>query len=474
VPLSGVRVVDLTRILAGPFCSMLLADMGAEVIKIEPPGGGDPVRRQGVLVEGLSWYFAQFNRNKKSITLDLHAEEGKAILSRLIARADVLVENYRPGVLARMGFGEERLRELNPDLVVSGINGSGSTGPYAARPSFDFIAQAMSGFMSVNGRNGAAPMRAAMPISDLVAGLYGAFGVACALVARRGGRTRGQRVESSMMNGLISLMAYLSANYLATGQLPPRTGNEHPIAAPYGLYRAADGEVAIAPSTDDVGRRLFRALEIEPMLDRPDFSGYEQRLDHRDAVKRAGQRAHPRAHCGPLDRAPEPRGRAVWPRGGSQGGVPDPQVLAQEMLLEVEHPGHGLVRMTGFPVKLSATPCRVRLPAPELGADTEAVLRELGRGRDLAAPGAAGDLSHGRGCRHMIANAERTVLLSSLGWVDHDALWRFDVRTASVDHIPLASGARYVSLHTSASDMFAVAHHFDGARAVRYRRVLEG
>ncbi len=378
MPLSGVRVVDLTRVLAGPFCSMLLADMGADVVKIEPPGEGDPVRRQGVLVEGLSWYFAQFNRNKRSMTLDLRANEGKAILSRLIARADVLIENYRPGVLARMGFGEERLHELNPDLVVCGINGYGSTGPYADRPSFDFIAQAMSGFMSVNGRDGEAPMRAAMPISDLVAGLYGAFGVACALAARRGGRARGQRVESSMMNGLISFMAYLSANYLATGQLPPRTGNEHPIAAPYGLYRAADGEVAIAPSTDDVVRRLFRALGIEPMLDRPEFSGYAQRLLHRDAVNALV--------------AERIRERTVdhWIEHLNQAGVPcgrvadlkavfsDPQVLAQEMLLEVEHPGRGPVRMTGFPVKLSATPCRVRRPAPELGADTEEVLRELG------------------------------------------------------------------------------------------------
>jgi crotonobetainyl-CoA:carnitine CoA-transferase CaiB-like acyl-CoA transferase len=199
LPLSGLRVVDLTRILAGPFCSMLLGDMGAEVIKVEPPGEGDPIRQQGTIVEGLSWYFAQFNRNKKSITLDLYAEEGKAILARLLERADVLVENYRPGVLARMGFGEARLAELNPDLIVCGINGYGSTGPYAERPAFDFIAQAMSGFMSVNGREGEEPMRAATPISDLVAGLYGAFGVACALVARRGNAARGQRVESSLM-----------------------------------------------------------------------------------------------------------------------------------------------------------------------------------------------------------------------------------------------------------------------------------
>jgi CoA:oxalate CoA-transferase len=381
VPLSGVRVVDLTRILAGPFCTQLLADLGAEVIKIEPPGRGDPVRGQGAIRDGLSWYFAQFNRNKKSITLDLYAEEGKAVLADLLRGADVLVENYRPGVLAQMGFDTSRLEALNPALIVGSVNGYGSSGPYVDRPAFDFIAQAMSGFMSVSGPQGE-PMRAGPPIADLVAGLYAAFGIVAALLARDRsggpGSGRGQRVEASLTGGLISMLAYFSAQYLATGALPERTGNDHPVVYPYGLFRAADGEVAIAPSTPVHVRRLLETLDLAPLLADPAFADNAARVRNRERLRAMINEkiggATVDAWIERLNRAGVPCGRVM-----DLGDVfADPQVLAQEMVLEIEHPGHGAVRMTGFPVKLGATPARIRRPAPRLGEHTETVLRELG------------------------------------------------------------------------------------------------
>lgn len=378
-PLDGVRVVDLTRILAGPFCSMLLADMGADVIKIEAPGG-DPVREQGAIRDGLSWYFATFNRNKRSMRLDLRSEAGRAILAELIERSDVLVENYRPGTLERMGFDRARLEALNPRLVVTSINGFGSSGPYVDRPAFDFIAQAMSGFMSVNGAAGEPPMRAALPISDLIAGLYAAFGTLASLYARdgRGRPEAAQRVETSLVNGLVSFLAYLGAGQLATGEAPERTGNDHPIVYPYGLFRAADGELAVAPSNDRVVRRFLSAIGLEQLLDEERFATNGARLRHR-------------AELGALiDARIGERPQAEWIELLNRAGVPagkvmslaevfeDPQIRAQEMVLEVPHPGRGKVRMTGFPVKLDRTPCALRLPTPELGEHGDAVLAELG------------------------------------------------------------------------------------------------
>jgi CoA:oxalate CoA-transferase len=390
VPLSGIRVVDLTRILAGPFCTQLLADLGAEVIKVEQPGRGDPVRAQGAIRDGLSWYFAQFNRNKKSITLGLYKDDGKRVLEDLLRRADVLVENFRPGVLDKMGFAEDRLRALNPRLVTASVNGYGSTGPYADRPAFDFIAQAMSGFMSVTGA--AEPMRAGPPISDLVAGLYAAFGVLAALLAReRGSASGGQRIEAALSNGLISMMAYFSAAYFATGELPVRTGNDHPVVYPYGLFHANDGDVAIAPSTPAIVERLLQELGLSDLLADPEFATNERRMQNRERLRAIVDAEIGKASVAEwilrLNRAGVPCGRVM----DLQDVFADPQVLAQEMVLEAEHPGHGRVRMTGFPVKLGATPARLRRPAPRLGEHTDEVLGDAGYDRKrIAALRAAG------------------------------------------------------------------------------------
>ena len=194
LPLSGIRVVDLTRILSGPFCTMMLADMGADVVKVEGPGDGDPIRNIGARVDGLSWYFASFNRNKRSMVADLRSEQGKATLAALLERADVLVENFRPGVLAKMGFDEATLGRVNPGLIVASVNGYGSTGPYSQRPAFDFVIQAMSGFMSLNGERDGPPLRSGPPLTDIIAGLYAAFGIVNALRVRdRTGSVNGSR-----------------------------------------------------------------------------------------------------------------------------------------------------------------------------------------------------------------------------------------------------------------------------------------
>ena len=376
LPLSGVRVVDLTRILSGPFCSMILGDLGADVIKIESHEG-DAVRKQGDIVEGLSWYFAAFNRNKRALTLDLRSDQGRAVLERLLCDADILTENFRPGVLEKMGLTPERLAEINPNLIVVSINGYGSTGPYADRPAFDFITQAMSGYMSTNGTQETGPMRTAPPITDLVCGLYAALAAVSALRGREAGGPA-QRVEASMMMSMLSMMAYLSAGTLITGRDPVPTGNDHPIASPYGLFHAADGDIAVAPSTDEICAKFLGALGLDAVLSDPGFATNEKRLMRRGELNQM------------INDALSHDTQANWIVRLNRAGVPcgrvqtmtealsDPQVASQDMVLHVPHPGHGEVAMTGFPMKFSATPLKIRHPAPALGAHSEAILRENG------------------------------------------------------------------------------------------------
>ncbi|APX75575.1 carnitine dehydratase [Achromobacter insolitus] len=377
MPLTGIRVLDLTRIISGPYCTSILADMGAEVIKIEAPGEGDPIRRQGVIKDGLSWYFANYNRNKRSVTLDLYSAQGKEILRQLIPSCDVVIENYRPGIMDKMGFGDEALKALRPDIIHCSINGFGTSGPYRDRPAFDFIAQAMSGFMSLNGGEDNPPMRAGPPISDLAAGLNGALGVVAALLRRE--RTgRGDSISVSLLSSMIGLLSFQASNYFASGELPPRTGNDHGIVAPYGLFETADGQVAIAPSNDAMYEKLLDALELPELRAHPDFRTNADRMLNRASIKAV------------IEARTRQKDSHHWIERLNQFGVPcgqvlnlqevfdDPQVADQQMAIDVPHPDGQQVRMLGFPVKFADAPCQARSAAPALGADTDAVLEDLG------------------------------------------------------------------------------------------------
>ncbi|MGE0314808.1 MAG: CaiB/BaiF CoA transferase family protein [Lautropia sp.] len=375
--LEHIRVVDLTRIVSGPFCSMFLADMGAEVVKIEDPRDGDPIRQQGEAVDGFSLYFATFNRNKRSLTLDLRSEEGKDVLRALVRRADVIVDNYRPGVMQQMGFGREALTALKPDIVSCHVTGFGLDGPYARRPSFDFIAQAMSGFMSVNGMADGPPMRAAPPVSDMVAGAYAAMGILAALV-RRSRTGAGEEVTTALTDSMTSLLAFLATNHFATGALPVRTGNDHALASPYGLFEASDGQVAIAPANDAVYRKLLDALGLERLLTHPDYLTNALRFRNRRAIHAeidACIRTAPVAHwIEVLNRAGVPCGKVL----DVAQVFEDPQTKHQQMRLSIDHPVHGRLDVLGFPIKFSDDPCRIHRLPPALGGDTDAILREIG------------------------------------------------------------------------------------------------
>ena len=373
--LFGIKVIDLTRVLSGPFCTMLLADMGAEVIKVEPPKG-DNVRNQGDMVEGFSSYFAQFNRNKKSIILDLYKESEKEILKSLLLDADIVVDNFKAGVFAKMGFDDETLKLINPRLIRASVNGFGSKGVMSDRPAFDFIAQALSGFMSVNGTEETGPMRAAMPISDLVAGLYCAFGIVCALQARSR-NNEGQRVEASLTSSLVSMMAYLSSESFVKGKAPNKSGNNHPILAPYGLFKSSDGEVAVAPASDKFCNVFLKCIELSDLLDQDLYKNNENRMKNRESLNNI------------INDKMSKKSSDFWIEKLNDAGCPAAKVASlpdalnsqlikdSEMIISSSGPEGRKIKMTGFPVKLSETPARLYLSPPLLGEHTEEILKTI-------------------------------------------------------------------------------------------------
>lgn len=375
MPLSGLKVLDLSRVVSGPFCTMLLADLGADVVKVEAPDG-DPSRVTGIVGAGENPYFVNLNRNKRTITIDMKPERGKEIVRRMAKASDVLVENFRPGVMDRLGLGYPALSALNPSLIYAAVSGFGKTGPYKGRPAFDFIAQAMSGFMSLNGDRTMPYLRVGIPISDTIAGLYAAFGILAALRVRE--KTgRGQEIQTAMVDGLISMFTFAAGAYFSTGELPPRNGNDHMVVAPYGLFNASDGPIAIAPSTEKNWQQLCGALKLEHLMSDPRFDSAEKRREHRPEINAI------------VEAVIGSRTRQEWITQLNQAGVPcgpvnnlaqafsDPQVLHQEMVIESAQPG-GPVKMPGFPLKLSETPARLYKPSPQVGEHSVEVLQEFG------------------------------------------------------------------------------------------------
>jgi crotonobetainyl-CoA:carnitine CoA-transferase CaiB-like acyl-CoA transferase len=379
-PLSGTRVVDLTRALAGPYCTLLLGDMGADVIKIELPGTGDETRQWGPpFVEGESSYFMSVNRNKRSVTLDLKSKTGLEALRRLTRSADVLVENFRPGTLERLGLSYAQAAELNPSLIYCSVSGFGQTGPRARQPAYDAILQGMGGLQFLSGGPDGEPTRVGVPIADIAAGMFAAYAVASALYWReRDPRRPGQLIDASMLGGQVALLTYQAGRYFATGSAPGRIGNRHASIAPYEMFKTSDGYVNVAAANEPMWQRFCRALELTELLDDRRFATNPDRVKNREALSAAIE-----ARLGALSMAEviDRLEKAEVPVGAVYDLAQvfaDPQSQHLEMALPTPHPKVPDLKTTGFPVRLSESNPEVRCPPPLLGEHTAEVLRELG------------------------------------------------------------------------------------------------
>ena len=382
-PLDGLLVLDFTRVLSGPYCTMLLADMGARVIKVEQPGRGDDTRAWGPpFINGESAYFLSVNRNKESLTLDLKNPSSRRVLDPLLQQAGVLVENFRPGTMDRLGLGYEALAAGSPGLVYCSISGFGQTGPRREEAGYDAVMQGEAGLMSITGEPGGPPFRLGVAIADIVSGMFAAQGIAMALLARA--RTgRGQRVDIGMLDAAAALLTYQAGIYFATGRTPARMGNRHPTIVPYETFSAADGDFVLAVGNDEQWRRFCSVIGDPALASDERFATNQARVAHHDQLRPVL-----------LDRLRR-RSRSEWVAELKRNGVAcgsvrdvaevleDPQLDARDMVETVEHITAGAVRVLGVPIKLSDTPGAVRTAPPGLGQHTDAILQEdAGLSRD--------------------------------------------------------------------------------------------
>jgi len=380
-PLAGLTVLDFTRVLSGPYCTMLLADMGARVIKLEQPGRGDDTRGWGPpFVNGESAYFLSINRNKESLTLDLKQPAARTILESLLARTDVLAENFRPGTMERLGLSYETLAAKYPRLVYCSISGFGQTGPRREEPGYDAVMQGEAGLMSITGDAGGPAYRLGVAISDIVSGMFAAQGITLALLART--RTgRGQRVDIGMLDATAALLTYQAGIYFATGTTPGRMGNRHPTIVPYETFHASDGDFVVAVGNDNQFRTFCGIIGAEGLASDERFSTNRGRVVHYNELRPL------------LVERLKSRTRREWVRDLKNAGVPcgsvreiaevlvDPQLDARGMIETIDHVSAGAIRLLGVPIKLSDTPGSVRAAPPALGQHTDRILEECGLSR---------------------------------------------------------------------------------------------
>ena len=376
--LSGMVVLDLTQIMAGPYCTMVLADMGADVIKVERPNGGDDQRRMGPpFIKDWSAGFLALNRNKRSLVLDLRSENGQGVFKRLVQDVDAVVENFRPGVMDRLGLGYETLAAIKPSLIYCSISGYGNTGPDAAKGGFDLVAQGVSGLMSITGHPGMPPAKVGVPITDISAGLLSANGILCAYIhALKTGQ--GQQVDTSLMEAGIAYTVWESSVYFADGEIPGPLGSAHRVSAPYQALRTSDGYLNIGAATQPTWEQLCRAIGLEALIEDPRFKLPGDRKAREDELAALLEETFTTDTTGNWLKMLEEAGVVAGPIYNMDQVYKNPQVLARKMLVDLEAPDLGAIHNIGIPVKLSATPGQIRTRAPMLGEHSSEVLLERG------------------------------------------------------------------------------------------------
>lgn len=376
--LKDVRVIDLSRVLAGPFCTMMLGDLGAEIIKIEAPGIGDDTRHWAppFAEGGESAYFLSTNRNKRSITLNLKSENGMNVLKDLIRKGDVLIDNFKKGTLEKFGLDYDTLQELRPGLIYCTITGFGYTGPYSDRPGYDFITQAVGGLMSLTGPKDGEPYRVGIAIADILTGIYAGNAILASLFARE--KTgEGQRIDMALLDSQVAALSHVASNYLITGERPARFGNEHPTISPYQVFKAKDKYFAIGAGNDLQWVKFCKAIGREDWITDERFATNPKRVENRDALTPLLQKIF------------ETKSAAEWIEMGDQIGLPaapinaldevfaDPQVVARDCVVEVDHPTAGRIKIAASPLKIPTSPTSVRYPPPLLGQHNEEILQEV-------------------------------------------------------------------------------------------------